>query len=111
MARSIATRVCSMRCRIWEIPTQVTSAVLLAPDVLISIQHSKMSAPNPGRQSPDPERQSGAQAGQISDNVNKQGAGPQEGAEQASDNTKNSLSSNPEHPLKQHSEETTSKKV
>lgn len=78
---------------------------------LISIQHSKMSAPNPGRQSPDPERQSGAQAGQISDNVNKQGAGPQEGAEQASDNTKNSLSSNPEHPLKQHSEETTSKKV
>ncbi|EFQ94647.1 hypothetical protein PTT_07610 [Pyrenophora teres f. teres 0-1] len=72
---------------------------------------SKMSAPNAGRQSPDPERQSGAQAGQTADNVNAQGAGPKEGAEKASDNTKDSLSSNPEHPLKEHSEETTSKKV
>lgn len=70
-----------------------------------------MSAPNPGRQSPDPERQSGAQAGQTTDNVNKQGAGPQEGAEKASDKTKEALSSNPEHPLKEHSEQTTSKKV
>ncbi|KAF7444027.1 hypothetical protein A1F94_010121 [Pyrenophora tritici-repentis] len=70
-----------------------------------------MSAPNAGRQSPDPERQSGAQAGQIADNVNAQGAGPKEGAEKASDNTKESLSSNPEHPLKEHSEETTSKKT
>ncbi|EUC37806.1 hypothetical protein COCVIDRAFT_114232 [Bipolaris victoriae FI3] len=70
-----------------------------------------MSAPNAGRQSPDPERQSGAQAGQISDNVNQQGAGPKEGAEKSSDNTKDTLSSNPEHPLKEHSEETTSKKV
>lgn len=70
-----------------------------------------MSAPNPGRQSPDPSRQSGAQAGQISDNVNEQGAGPKEGAEKASDNTKDSLSSNPSHPLKEHSEEVTSKKV
>jgi hypothetical protein len=70
-----------------------------------------MSAPNAGRQSPEPERQSNAQSGQTSDNVNDQGAGPKEGAEKASDNTKDSLSSNPEHPLKEHSEETTSKKV
>jgi hypothetical protein len=70
-----------------------------------------MSAPNAGRQSPEPERQNEAQSGQTTDNVNKQGAGPQEGAEKASDNTKNALSSNPEHPLKEHAEETTSKKV
>ncbi|RYN68490.1 hypothetical protein AA0118_g901 [Alternaria tenuissima] len=70
-----------------------------------------MSAPNAGRQSPEPERQSGAQSGQTSDNVNQQGAGPKEGAEKASDNTKDSLSSNPQHTLEKHAEETTSKKV
>ncbi|KAF1830775.1 hypothetical protein BDW02DRAFT_558216 [Decorospora gaudefroyi] len=71
-----------------------------------------MSAPNPGRQSPDPARQSEAQSGQTTDNVNKQGGGPQQGAEKASDQAKDhALSSNPEHPLKQHAEETTSKKV
>jgi hypothetical protein len=70
-----------------------------------------MSAPNAGRQSPEPERQNEAQSGQTTDNVNQQGAGPKEGAEKASDNTKDSLSSNPTHPLEKHSEETTSKKV
>ncbi|KAI4930987.1 uncharacterized protein J4E92_004821 [Alternaria infectoria] len=74
-------------------------------------QTTTMSAPNAGRQSPEPERQSGAQAGQTSDNVNSQGAGPKEGAEKASDNTKDSLSSNPQHTLEKHAEETTSKKV
>ena len=53
----------------------------------------------------------GAQSGQTSDNVNQQGAGPKEGAEKASDNTKDSLSSNPQHTLEKHAEETTSKKV
>jgi hypothetical protein len=70
-----------------------------------------MSAPNEGRNSPDPEHQSSAQSGQTSDNVNKQGGGPSEGAEKNSDNTKDTLSSNPTHPLKEHAEETTSKKV
>ncbi|CAG5150139.1 uncharacterized protein ALTATR162_LOCUS2560 [Alternaria atra] len=70
-----------------------------------------MSAPNAGRQSPEPERQNEAQSGQTTDNVNQQGAGPKEGAEKASDNAKDSLSSNPTHPLEKHSEETTSKKV
>ncbi|KAL1799864.1 hypothetical protein ACET3X_000206 [Alternaria dauci] len=70
-----------------------------------------MSAPNAGRQSPEPERQSSAQAGQTADNVNDQGAGPKEGAEKSSDNTKDSLSSNPQHTLEKHAEETTSKKV
>jgi hypothetical protein len=70
-----------------------------------------MSAPNAGRQSPEPERQSEAQSGQTSDNVNKQGGAPEEGAEKASDNTKDALSSNPSHPLEKHAEETTSKKV
>ncbi|KAF1947585.1 hypothetical protein EJ02DRAFT_449073 [Clathrospora elynae] len=70
-----------------------------------------MSAPNAGRQSPEPERQNEAQSGQTSDNVNQQGGAPKEGAEKSSDNTKDGLSSNPEHPLAKHSEETTSKKV
>lgn len=64
-----------------------------------------------GRQSPDPEHQSDSQAGQTSDNVNQQGGGPQQGSEKASDETKSGLPSNPEHVLKKHSEETTSKKV
>lgn len=71
-----------------------------------------MSAPQPGRQSPDPERQSDAQAGQTSDNVNKQGGAPSEGnAQEVSDDQKSGLSSNPSHPLAKHAEETTSKKV
>jgi hypothetical protein len=69
-----------------------------------------MSAPNQGRQSPEPEQQSDAQAGSTSSNVNNQGGGPSEGAEKSSDNTKSGLSSNPTHPLEKHSEETTSKK-
>lgn len=69
-----------------------------------------MSAPNAGRQSPEPEKQSDAQAGQTTGNVNDQGAGPKQGAQQASSETKSGLSSNPEHPLAKHAEETTSKK-
>lgn len=68
-----------------------------------------MSAPNQGRQSPDPERQSDAQAGQPASNVNKQGAEPKDGKSQEQQTS--GLSSNPEHPLAKHAEETTSKKV
>jgi hypothetical protein len=53
-----------------------------------------MSAPNQGRQSPEPERQSGAQAGTTSDNPNDQGAGE----EQSKESLKN-LESNPKGPL------------
>jgi hypothetical protein len=70
-----------------------------------------MSAPNAGRQSPEPERQSDAQTGQTSDNVNNQGGDVAKGSEKNSDDTKSGLSSNPEHPLAKHADETTSKKV
>ena len=69
-----------------------------------------MSAPNAGRQSPEPEKQSDAQAGQTTGNVNDQGGGVEKGSEKNSDDTKGGLSSNPEHPLAKHAEETTSKK-
>jgi hypothetical protein len=69
-----------------------------------------MSAPNPGRQSPEPEKQTEAQSGQTSKNVNDQGGAPSKGAEKASDDTKGGLESNPTHPLAKHAEETTSKK-
>jgi hypothetical protein len=72
-----------------------------------------MSAPNQGRQSPEPERQSDAQAGQTSGNVNDQGGADsfKGDAKEASKETKSGLSSNPEHPLAKHAEETTSKTV
>jgi hypothetical protein len=69
-----------------------------------------MSAPNAGRQSPEPEKQSEAQAGQTTGNVNDQGGAVSGGAEKQSDDTKGGLESNPTHPLAKHAEETTSKK-
>ncbi|KAI8937377.1 hypothetical protein NX059_006581 [Plenodomus lindquistii] len=73
-------------------------------------QTPKMSAPNPGRQSPEPSRNTDAQAGENTSNVNKQGGGPSEGSEQSSDNTKSSLPSNPkEQVLDQHAKDVTSK--
>ncbi|KAF1959695.1 hypothetical protein CC80DRAFT_489801 [Byssothecium circinans] len=69
-----------------------------------------MSAPNAGRQSPDPENQSSGQSGATTTNINKQGGAPsQEHAKEASDNQKAGLSSNPTHPLEKHAEEKTSK--
>jgi hypothetical protein len=70
-----------------------------------------MSAPNAGRQSPEPEKQTEAQSGQTSSNVNDQGGADSfEGdAKEASKDTKEGLSSNPEHPLAKHAEDTTSK--
>lgn len=67
-----------------------------------------MSAPNQGRQSPDPERQSGAQketpagTGKVEE---KKGEG-----EDAGDQTAG-LSSNPTHPLEKEAEKKTSKTV
>ncbi|KAF2244480.1 hypothetical protein BU26DRAFT_523128 [Trematosphaeria pertusa] len=71
-----------------------------------------MSAPNAGRQSPDPERQTGAQQQDpVASNVNEQGGAPSQGnAKEASDDQKASLSSNPTHPLEKFAEEKTSKK-
>lgn len=69
-----------------------------------------MSAPNAGRQSPEPEKQTEAQSGSTSTNTNDQGGGVKGGSEQSSDNTKGGLESNPTHPLAKHAEETTSKK-
>jgi hypothetical protein len=70
-----------------------------------------MSAPNAGRQSPEPEQQTGAQQSDVpASDVNDQGAAPSEGAKQASEDQKERLSSNPTHPLEKHAEETTSKK-
>ncbi|KAJ4313511.1 hypothetical protein N0V94_006897 [Neodidymelliopsis sp. IMI 364377] len=68
-----------------------------------------MSAPQQGRQSPEPERQSDAQTGAQAGNPNQQGGDSK--TKEASEDQKSGLSSNPTHPLEKHSEETTSKKV
>lgn len=67
-----------------------------------------MSAPQQGRQSPEPESQSDAQQGQQG-KPNDQGA--ESKTQEKSDDQKNNLPSNPTHVLEKHSEETTSKKV
>lgn len=67
-----------------------------------------MSAPQQGRQSPEPENQSDAQKGQQAQ-PNQQGGETE--TQKKSDDSKNNLPSNPEHVLAKHAEETTSKKV
>lgn len=69
-----------------------------------------MSAPNQGRQSPDPERQSGAQTGSTSNNPNDQGvaSSAEQTQEQSKDQLKN-LSSNPKGPLEDKAAEAASK--
>ena len=67
-----------------------------------------MSAPNQGRQSPDPERQSDAQAGATTesgkiDESSKKDTGKE--------NQTSGLSSNPTHPLEQTAKEKTAKAV
>ncbi|KAF2791925.1 hypothetical protein K505DRAFT_326513 [Melanomma pulvis-pyrius CBS 109.77] len=70
-----------------------------------------MSAPNPGRQSPDPENQSESQQGTTANEPNKQGGAPSlDHAKEASDEQKSKLSSNPIHPLAEAAAEKTSKK-
>ncbi|KAF2016097.1 hypothetical protein BU24DRAFT_422433 [Aaosphaeria arxii CBS 175.79] len=68
-----------------------------------------MSAPNPvgGRQSPEPERQTGAQ--QQDPPASKPNQAGTETNESSADQRAN-LSSNPTHPLAEHAAETTSKK-
>ena len=70
-----------------------------------------MSAPNAGRQSPEPERQTGAQQQDAQSKPNElSGAPSMEHAKEASDDQKAKLSSNPTHPLEKYAEEKTSKK-
>jgi hypothetical protein len=59
-----------------------------------------MSAPNQGRQSPEPERQNEAQAGSTSTNANDQGvADSAEQTKESSDSTLKNLGSNPKGPM------------
>ncbi|ORY17808.1 hypothetical protein BCR34DRAFT_529929 [Clohesyomyces aquaticus] len=71
-----------------------------------------MSAPNTGRQSPEPEHQTHDQSGSMTSKANEQGGAPSktQNAQQNSDDTKDGLPSNPEHVLAEHAESTTSKK-
>lgn len=67
-----------------------------------------MSAPNEGRQSPDPERQTGAQQQDpTASNPNEQTGGP----EKSNEDQLKDLSSNPTHPLEKAAEDKTSKTV
>ena len=66
-----------------------------------------MSAPQQGRQSPEPETQSDAQSGQQVQQPNQQGG--ESNTEKKSDDQKSGLPSNPTHILAKHSEETTNK--
>ena len=69
-----------------------------------------MSAPNAGRQSPEPEAQTDAQQKTLASDVNEQGGAPTHGnAKEASDDQKAGLESNPTHPLQKFADEKTSK--
>ena len=70
-----------------------------------------MSAPNAGRQSPEPEQQTGAQQQDAQAKPNDLGAEAKEGAQQASKDALSGLESNPTHPLEKAAEEKTSKTV
>ncbi|KAL5391952.1 hypothetical protein PMIN02_006367 [Paraphaeosphaeria minitans] len=74
-------------------------------------QTINMSAQNGGRQSPEPEQQTGAQQSDApATNINDQGGAPSEGTKQANEDQRAKLESNPTHPLAKHAEQTTSKK-
>lgn len=69
-----------------------------------------MSAPNQGRQSPDPERQPGKQLQEPPAlRPNEQGAEPEGGAKDTSKDQLGGLSSNPAHPLEKAAQEKLSK--
>lgn len=70
-----------------------------------------MSAPNQGRQSPDPERQTGAQLHEpVATQPNEQGGAPSlDHAKDTSEQQKANLPSNPTGPLEKAAEEKTSK--
>ncbi|OAP59970.1 hypothetical protein AYL99_04972 [Fonsecaea erecta] len=68
-----------------------------------------MSAPNPGRQSPDPEHQTGAQQ---QDHPSQPGTGKLDNSKdknEGKDDQTASLSSNPKHILQDHAETKTAK--
>lgn len=67
-----------------------------------------MSAPNAGRQSPEPERQTDAQQ-QTSAKPNDQGAEPAGGAGEASKETLKGLESNPKGVLEEEAKKKTAK--
>lgn len=67
-----------------------------------------MSAPEQGRQSPEPEKQSDSQQQPIAADPNKGGIGV--GVDDRSNDT-SKLESNPKHPLEEHAKEKTSKTV
>ncbi|KAJ9606978.1 hypothetical protein H2200_008989 [Cladophialophora chaetospira] len=67
-----------------------------------------MSAPNEGRQSPDPENQTGGQKG----NEDQEGSGKvdqSEGKNEGKDDQTSGLESNPKHILQDHAETKTAK--
>ena len=70
-----------------------------------------MSAPNQGRQSPDPESQSGAQGKDpMANKPNEQGGAPSlDHAKDTSEDQKANLASNPKGPLEEAAKEKTSK--
>ncbi|CAD0085096.1 unnamed protein product [Aureobasidium vineae] len=69
-----------------------------------------MSAPNAGRQSPEPEQQDAKQqSAPTSSNPNQQGAEPEQGSQQASKDQLANLKSNPTGPLDQAAKDKTSK--
>ncbi|KAM3421578.1 hypothetical protein BST61_g1965 [Cercospora zeina] len=79
------------------------------PNQTHNTQRVIMSAPNQGRQSPEPERQTGAQQKDVpASDVNNQGKNQpgQQAAEQSKDQLKN-LGSNPGGPLDKAAEEKT----
>ena len=65
-----------------------------------------MSAPNQGRQSPDPERQSAAQEGATTESGKIDESSKKDADKE---NQTSNLSSNPTHPLEQAAKEKTSK--
>ncbi|OCT51042.1 hypothetical protein CLCR_09297 [Cladophialophora carrionii] len=68
-----------------------------------------MSAPNQGRQSPDPERQTGAQQG---DHPSQPGSGKLDNSQskdEGKDDQTSGLQSNPKHILEDHAETKTAK--
>ncbi len=69
-----------------------------------------MSAPNAGRQSPSPSRQTGAQQQDAPSSGKATEAGKESGNQQASEETKTKgLESNPVAPLEEHAKQAVSK--
>ncbi|KAJ9635997.1 uncharacterized protein PV06_01144 [Exophiala oligosperma] len=68
-----------------------------------------MSAPNAGRQSPDPERQTGAQQQEHPSQPGSGKIDESKAKNEGKDDQTSGLADNPKHILQEHSEATTSK--